>query len=358
MSSTSGSARARQVEAAGAVLWRGDPARPDQVEVALVHRPKYDDWSLPKGKLKHGEHPFAAAVREVREETGQAVTLGRPLPSQRYPLPDGRAKRVRYWLCRAEPEAEFTPSAEVDRLSWFDLPAARRRLSYARDEGVLAGLETQPLVTSPLVLLRHATAVPRDRWHAAGHIDDTPRPLSGQGEAEAQALAAPLGALGSLEVRSSQTRRCLDTVAPYVAATGVRTRIEPAFSEAGLTADPDQARQRVRQLADTGLPALVCSHRLVLPMLLHTLCERHGFGSAPTAIEEAPRAGTELSTGWPASRFQLAELPLTRSWTSRVRSVELPTAGPEGTRRELPPAWFWVLHLAAGRVCALRRWHP
>ncbi|MGH8892668.1 MAG: NUDIX hydrolase, partial [Actinomycetes bacterium] len=102
------------VEAAGGVLWR---ARDDgAVEVALVHRPKYDDWSLPKGKLDDAEHPLACALREIAEETGFAAVPGRPLGELRY-LAFGAPKRVRYWSCRAASGA-FVPGREVDALAW------------------------------------------------------------------------------------------------------------------------------------------------------------------------------------------------------------------------------------------------
>jgi 8-oxo-dGTP diphosphatase len=106
------------IEAAGGLLWRRDTR--GRVQVALVHRPRYDDWSLPKGKLMPGEHPAAAAVREIEEETGQTAVLGRPLPTDRY-LVDGVPKTVRYWAAHAR-GGSFRPNAEVDGVVW----AARR----------------------------------------------------------------------------------------------------------------------------------------------------------------------------------------------------------------------------------------
>ncbi|NKY07909.1 NUDIX domain-containing protein, partial [Cellulomonas hominis] len=82
------------VEAAGALVWR---VRQGRLQVVLVHRPRYKDWSWPKGKLEPGEHVVTAAVREVEEEAGLDVVLGRPLPGLEYPLADGRFKRVHYW---------------------------------------------------------------------------------------------------------------------------------------------------------------------------------------------------------------------------------------------------------------------
>ncbi|NGN70340.1 NUDIX hydrolase [Streptomyces sp. A7024] len=122
------------IRAAGCVLWRSSP-RDGTVEIALVHRPKYDDWSHPKGKLKRGEQPLAGAVREVAEETGYACSPGVRLPSLRYEV-GGRDKTVSYWEAEAT-SGTFQPNNEVDHLIWLPPPMARRRLSYAHDREVL-----------------------------------------------------------------------------------------------------------------------------------------------------------------------------------------------------------------------------
>ncbi|MEU6880911.1 NUDIX hydrolase [Streptomyces sp. NPDC046712] len=120
--------------AAGCVLWRPAPSG-QGIEIALVHRPKYDDWSHPKGKLKRGETAEECAVREVQEETGQSCVLGPRLPTARY-LAQGRPKEVTYWSARAL-GGTFTPTTEVDRVAWLPLAAARRRLTQPRDRDLL-----------------------------------------------------------------------------------------------------------------------------------------------------------------------------------------------------------------------------
>ncbi|MEV4948204.1 NUDIX hydrolase [Streptomyces sp. NPDC053755] len=125
------------IRAAGGVLWRPDPSGRG-VEIALVHRPKYDDWSHPKGKLKPGETALECAVREILEETGQTCELGRRLPTARY-LANGRPKEVTYWSARAL-GGTFTPSREVDRLLWLAPPSARPRLTQPRDRELLDAL--------------------------------------------------------------------------------------------------------------------------------------------------------------------------------------------------------------------------
>ena len=163
------------IRAAGAVLWRPGTEGP---QVALVHRRRYDDWSLPKGKSLPGEHVLLTAVREVAEETGVRVVLGRRLPSTHYAR-DGGPKVVDYWAARAAdvPQPRFQPNDEVDRLDWLELPAARDRLSYPHDAAVLDSFAAGPPDTIPFILVRHASAGSKTAWRAAGHEDDLIRPL-------------------------------------------------------------------------------------------------------------------------------------------------------------------------------------
>ncbi|OIJ67131.1 DNA mismatch repair protein MutT [Streptomyces mangrovisoli] len=122
------------MQAAGCVLWRRSPVD-GGLEVCLVHRPKYDDWSHPKGKLKHGEEPTAGALREVAEETGYRAVLGPELSSVSY-YAGGRPKRVRYWAAEAGPGG-FAPNDEVDRILWLPPVAARARLTQVRDRDLV-----------------------------------------------------------------------------------------------------------------------------------------------------------------------------------------------------------------------------
>ncbi|MFD4524968.1 NUDIX hydrolase [Streptomyces sp. NPDC058470] len=125
------------IRAAGCVLWRPSPVA-DELEICLVHRPKYDDWSHPKGKLKRAEEPLAAALREVEEETGFRCVPGARLPSTRYSV-DGQRKQVSYWAAEAT-DGGFTPNREVDRIVWLAPDAARTRLTQPRDRDLLDAL--------------------------------------------------------------------------------------------------------------------------------------------------------------------------------------------------------------------------
>jgi len=269
-----------EIQAAGAVLWR---ARAGCIETALVHRPKYDDWSFPKGKSLPGEHVLLTAVREVEEETGVRPALGRRLISLRYPV-DGQIKRVEYWAARPVSPERFIPGDEVDALAWLPLPEARERLSYMRDVTLLDSFTAGPPDSAPVILLRHASAVAKKAWRKAGHTDDRARPLSDLGRAQARALAGLLGTFAPAQVISSATRRCLDTVVPYAERTGGPVTAEPTFTvdsnasdhgEAGWTVTQD-ARNRIAGAAKSRRPVIICAHRQNLPWLLAEACAAVG----------------------------------------------------------------------------------
>jgi 8-oxo-dGTP pyrophosphatase MutT (NUDIX family) len=129
------------VKAAGGVVWRREDS--GEVRVLLIHRPKYDDWTFPKGKLDPGEQHEAAALREVAEETGLHCKLGAELASTTYRDRRGRLKQVRYWAMVPIAGA-FIPDAEVDEVRWLPLDLAHSWLSYDRDRTVLASLPISP----------------------------------------------------------------------------------------------------------------------------------------------------------------------------------------------------------------------
>lgn len=262
---TAGTTTGGTVLAAGALVWRETADR--GIEVCLVHRPKYDDWSLPKGKVAAGEHLLACAVREVKEETGHDVVLGRPLPPQVYDV-DGRPKRVSYWLAEAAPSAPpRAPDAEIDDVAFVAVPEAISLLTHQRDADLVAAAVGGPLRTTPLVLVRHTEAKRRHEW--AG--PDSDRPLSARGAADAVALTAPLMTLGARRIIASDTVRCVDTVLPLARQLRIEVEREPRLSEASL-ADaeaqaPHPAVSLVRELLRDDEGVIVCSHRPLFPIL-------------------------------------------------------------------------------------------
>lgn len=251
------------IEAAGAVLWR--PAVRG-VEIALIHRPRYDDWSLPKGKLLPDEQPFAAAVREVTEETGSTGALGRNLGEIRYRA-NGEPKRVRYWAMQHS-EGDFTPGEEVDEMRWLPPREARKQLTFPHDLPVLDRFLIRPVPSWPLVVVRHASAGRRSVWKG----DDSDRPLDKRGQRQAEALPALLCAYRPVQVITANVERCRQTVRPTVLAARLPLAEEPLFSEDGFRAEPEAAVSRLVALAGAGAPTVVCSQGKSIPGLLDGLC--------------------------------------------------------------------------------------
>ncbi len=254
-----GAATGSPIIAAGAVVWR--QAGPD-IEVCLVHRGRYDDWSLPKGKLDPGESLLACAVREVAEETGHHVVLGRRLRSQRYSV-DGRPKVTHYWAARADDAAAGRdPDDEIDDVVFVPLAEAKARLSYPRDADLVDDFAADPGPTTPLVFLRHGKAVGRSSWNGP----DLARPLDPRGRRCAQRLTASLAALGIEHVVSSDAVRCVDTVRPFATAARVPIDFQPVVSEDGLAANPTGLPSVIDAAIHAG-PTVISTHRPVLPHL-------------------------------------------------------------------------------------------
>ncbi|AYF75160.1 NUDIX hydrolase [Nocardia yunnanensis] len=263
--------------AAGAVLWRHAPDDPETIEIALVHRPKYDDWSLPKGKLDPGETPVITTVREVAEETGLNSRLGRYLGHVTYPVTGHRKlKRVDYWAARIV-DGAFEANPEVDVLDWRRLDTVMDALSYPMDRTIVRNFLRQPADTATLLLVRHAKAGRSDRY--AG--DDDSRPLEKAGRAQARELVPNLLAFGAAEIVSAPPARCVQTVTPLAEKLGVDVELEPLFSESGYDAAPDAARKRLRDLVSAASVRVISSQGKVIPDLLEALAAEDGVSLPP-----------------------------------------------------------------------------
>lgn len=267
--------------AAGGVLWR--PAEDGGTEVAVVHRPRYGDWSFPKGKLDPGETRIVAAVREIEEETGVRSVLGRYLGNVTYPVTGHRRlKRVDYWAARAL-DGEFTSGEEVDELRWVAATDAFDVLSYPMDRSVLRRFLRLPTDTSTALLVRHAKAGSRKKYKG----DDRFRPLDAAGRAQAAALVPQLVAFGGDSVVAADRTRCIQTVEPFAAQLGFEIDIEPALTEEEYRADPDRGHKRMLDIASgPGVP-VICSQGKVIPPLLAWWAERDGVALPATRNRKA-----------------------------------------------------------------------
>lgn len=352
------------VLAAGALVWR---LKNDKLQVLVVHRPRYDDWSFPKGKAEPGESMVLTAIREVAEETGRQIVLGRYLGKARRRLVSGRKKRTLYWAAQVLPEAgpgeglraAVKPASkrEIDKVRWWKVKKAARKLTHADDKRLLARLvdwyESGQLQVRSLVLVRHAKAVSRATW-GYGINSEITRPLvMGRGQAQARDVAALLSAYGVGELVSSPWRRCVDTLAPYAHGCGLDLRSDEAFTEVSALMAPELMQASFRDLLERGsalagppepeavgpqgrepglalagqagpgaagppepsYPLALCVHRPCLPLLFETLREYMG-----------PELATKLPDGDPWLRPGQAVVVHLRR---RPASVQLGTT-PEG----------------------------
>ncbi|MDR2252815.1 MAG: NUDIX hydrolase [Bifidobacteriaceae bacterium] len=299
------------VDAAGAIVWR---VRQGRLEVLLVHRPRYDDWSWPKGKLEPTEDLITCAWREVLEETGRQVVIGRPLPKVSYPLASGRIKTVYYWAARLADDADspalcarqpvrVTSRREVDRTRWLPLPQALRRLTRATDRVPLLKLRDHhargELETRPVVIVRHAQAEPRAGWTKP----DGERPLTDVGRSRARGEAELLAALGVRRVISSPWIRCKATVRVFANRARLAVTTSRWLTETEAKERPERVVGLMRRVLKGGPPVVLCSHRPVLPLLLGVVAERasgrvhRALAVGPLATGEAAIAHTVRTSG-------------------------------------------------------------
>jgi 8-oxo-dGTP pyrophosphatase MutT (NUDIX family)/phosphohistidine phosphatase SixA len=277
------------VRAAGAVLWR--PAG-DGIEVAVVHRPRYDDWSLPKGKLEDDEHPLVAAVREVIEETGVRAHPQVRLPDVAYTLPNGVPKTVEFWSMRAD-AGEAVPIAdphEVDEVRWLSPERAADRLSYPADARLVQRVDDLPPVTAVTAVVRHGNAGERKKW--AGN--DAVRPIDALGERQAAGLATVLALFDPRRLVAATPLRCRQTLEPLAAARGLAIVMDSAFTEPADAADlPAKVAVAATRLAELhqGETTVVCSQGKLIPPTLAALDR----GPDPAAYKTPKGGGWVLS---------------------------------------------------------------
>lgn len=263
-----------KVLAAGGVVWRAvdgtdRPRRSEDVEIAVVHRPKYDDWSLPKGKVDPGEQMVVTAAREVAEETGFSTTCGRVVGDQHYQVAAG-PKYVRYWAMHdVAGEFHAQDKEEVDVLRWLPLDVASARLDYPHDRGLLNSFAALPPATTTILLVRHGRAGSKKHWRS----DDLLRPLDATGLLSAERLAGVAACYRPRRVLSAEPVRCLQTVQPAAARLGLPIEVEPMLGKGGAGDRSRTALRLVRGLVAAGEPVMLCSQGEVIPDLIRGLAD-------------------------------------------------------------------------------------
>ena len=278
-----------KVLAAGGVVWRGGEPNPvgegtparTPYEFLVVHRPKYDDWSLPKGKLEPGELLPACAVREIAEETGVQVCLGPRLGHTTYPV-GGAEKQVTYWLAQAcnsaailaRPYVNPASPQEINETRWVNQAEAQELLTQEYDRSLVARagqyLDQGWGEATPVMLIRHGKAKNRLKWKT----DDSLRPLKKRGKRQAAALVATLSAFGISRLLCSPWKRCEQTIHPYLKASGIGCEYPDALSEDGFAANPHAGLELLRtqlKAAPVEGPTALCSHAPVLIPLMRAL---------------------------------------------------------------------------------------
>jgi 8-oxo-dGTP pyrophosphatase MutT (NUDIX family)/phosphohistidine phosphatase SixA len=266
---------AKPILAGGAVVSRLHPLR--GTELLLIHRKRYDDWTLPKGKVEPGESLPACAVREVFEETGVTIRLAAPLDTIRYDAGKAGPKKVDWWGGIPVREVPRSPDDEVDMVSWLPVRAALTRLTYAHDHFLVEQHLDQP-PTTPLILVRHAKAMDRKDWSRK----DAARPINSRGRRQAQLLIPMLAAYGIARLVSSTSTRCLKTLLPYAHRQELPIDSYAQLSEEVGADDAKGVAKLITRIRastlETGIPTAICVHRPVLPHILET------FEMAPATL--------------------------------------------------------------------------
>jgi phosphohistidine phosphatase SixA/8-oxo-dGTP pyrophosphatase MutT (NUDIX family) len=251
--------------AAGGVVWR---RQRHTVQVALVHRARYDDWSLPKGKPHGKEALISCAYREILEETGLSVRLGPYIGEVEYLAIDGQ-KRVSYWCAQAlDSDRVFQPNNEVDELEWHTLEEALARLSQKTNVEILSRFIAMDYDVTPLVILRHAKAVDQRQWQGG----DEDRPLDSLGQQQARRMPSIYQVYALDEIHVSDAIRCYDTITGMARILGVHPIISNDLSEYTFEKNKEKAlsygKDLVTKVIKDEKAILLCSHNPILARIL------------------------------------------------------------------------------------------
>mgnify|MGYP000524490299 FL=1 len=250
------------IRAAGALLWREVDSR--NLEIALIHRPRYDDWSLPKGKIEGGETALQCAYREVFEETGIKASLTRQLGTVEYEE-SGELKRVIFWSAHCSLDTgTFVVNEEVDELVWFTPEDALVKATHDSDRQIIYSFQAQEPRTDTLIILRHTKALERGDWDEV----DSERTLNEVGFDQAQLLIKHLEPFAIDEVYTSNYTRCVQTVTPLSHSRGLTITQVPSLNEETFENDPQRSVAFANALKQDEKNILICSHNPVIPTML------------------------------------------------------------------------------------------
>jgi 8-oxo-dGTP diphosphatase len=267
-----------EIQAAGAIVWRRNES--DAIEIALVHRPKYNDWSIPKGKVEGEESLIACAYREVVEETGFAVRFGQRIGSAHYEV-NGLRKTVTYWSARLLREQGKPNPEEVDEVRWMSCEEAKERLVRDSDRHIVETFQSIEPDTKPLILLRHAKAIERNDW--AG--EDTDRPLSSLGERQSKRLLMNFLPFAVEEIHSSSAVRCYESITPMARGLNVDFFFTDSLSEEVFYKNNERPVKYIQRLLVNDYTTLVCSHNPILPAIASSFVDKFGIEVPVTKLE-------------------------------------------------------------------------
>ncbi|MGH3650050.1 MAG: NUDIX hydrolase [Acidimicrobiia bacterium] len=251
----------RVIKAAGGLVFR--ESSKGKLRVLAAHRPRYDDWGLPKGKADKDEAPEETAIREVLEETGYHCRIVAPIDITRYRVDTG-VKEVQWFAMRPLPDSPgFKKNKEVDEIRWLSRKQAKALLDYENDRALVADPGIKKLARSgTLFLLRHAAAGDRNKWDG----NDVVRQLNKKGRRQAAALADYLGNQGIERIYTSPYTRCVQTVEPLAAVIGAKVIEHDALAEGP---DIDGAYGLADELV--GYNAVLCTHGDVIPAVINRM---------------------------------------------------------------------------------------
>jgi 8-oxo-dGTP diphosphatase len=264
--------------AAGAVVWRQEKK---EVQIALVHRPRYDDWSLPKGKQDGSESLISCAYRETLEETNLKVSFGPYIGDIEYFVADG-LKKVHYWSARlADDSPEFHSNEEVDLLEWHSFESAIEKVTRDSDREIIEKFVNTPFDSYPLIMLRHAKALAREEWQS----EDDDRPLEQLGQQQARRMLSLYQVYGLTQIHTSDAVRCHDTVEQMAHALDIPLTITNKVSEYTWKKNKEKAIDYAKDLIKINEPIILCSHNPVLPRMMEKLTKKIDFDYPSNKLE-------------------------------------------------------------------------